>query len=133
MIWRNGEGYYDPTAGEAISNIIREEKLKARKERAMRGKEKTSALAADTGKTEPPEMCFAYIPANLSGDYRDCTALSGYCPGFKACHFYRGMTEHEESLNKAYAAIRRKPQRAQLIISLKYYYGRMPWRIKEEE
>ena len=29
MVWRNGDGYFDPTAGEAFSNVAREEREKA--------------------------------------------------------------------------------------------------------
>ena len=29
MIWRNAEGFKDPTAGQAIENVMREEKSNA--------------------------------------------------------------------------------------------------------
>lgn len=35
-LYRNSEGYYDPTAGEALSNVIREYKAKQREERKRR-------------------------------------------------------------------------------------------------
>ena len=38
MIWRNGDGYPDPTAGEAISNIIREERLRTSNRRWPRSR-----------------------------------------------------------------------------------------------
>lgn len=39
MIWKNSEGYYDPTAGEALSRIIRDERKKRRAEREADKKE----------------------------------------------------------------------------------------------
>ena len=35
-LWRNGAGYYDPTAGAALSNIMREENKKERRKRRRR-------------------------------------------------------------------------------------------------
>ena len=31
MSWRNSEGYSDPTAGQALANIMREERMKKRR------------------------------------------------------------------------------------------------------
>ena len=55
MIYRNSEGYPDPTAGEAIANIIREEtriarSMRRKAERKHR-KKKTAHLRA--GKEKP--------------------------------------------------------------------------------
>ena len=130
MIWRNGEGYYDPTAGEAISNIIREERLKERLRRLglLPADEKN-----DGRKRASPETCFAYIPADVSSSgFPDCTALMGGCPGFSKCAFYKGVSTQKADIEKAYEQIRQKPYREQMAISMKYYSGRMPWRIKEE-
>ena len=131
MIWRNGDGYPDPTAGEAISNIIREERLKERMRR--RGQ-----LPADdtnaAGKRASLETCFAYIPADVSGGgYPDCRALTGGCPGFDKCYFYKGVSRHKADVDRTNEQIRQRPYREQLAISMKYYSGKMPWRMKEEE
>ena len=32
MIWKNNEGYYDPTAGAALSRIIKEERRRKREQ-----------------------------------------------------------------------------------------------------
>ena len=131
MIWRNGDGYPDPTAGEAISNIIREERLKERmRRRGLLPADDTNAA----GKHTSLETCFAYIPADVSGGgYPDCTALTGGCPGFGKCAFYKGVSRQKADIEKAYEQIRQRPYREQLAISMKYYSGKMPWRIKEKE
>ena len=128
MIWKNGEGYYDPTAGEAISNIIRDEKLKKRMERLGLIPAENTAAGRDRKRSVSLETCFAYIPADISGGgYPDCTALTGGCPGFGKCAFYKSMSEYKAGITKVYAAIRRKPLREQFTISKLYYSGRMPW------
>ena len=35
-LYHNGEGYYDPTAGQALSNIMRKERSDRRKEKRKR-------------------------------------------------------------------------------------------------
>ena len=131
MIWRNGDGYPDPTAGEAISNIIREERLKERMRR--RGLLPPDGTSTD-GKRASLETCFAYIPADVSGGgYPDCRALTGGCPGFGKCSFYKGVSRHKADVDRTYEQIRQRPYREQLAISMKYYSGKMPWRMKEEE
>ncbi len=131
MIWRNGDGYPDPTAGEAISNIIREERLKERMRR--RGLLPADGTSTD-GKRTSLETCFAYIPADVSGGgYPDCRALTGGCPGFDKCSFYKGVSWHMADVERTYEQIRQRPYREQLAISMKYYSGKMPWRMKEEE
>ena len=131
MIWRNGDGYPDPTAGEAISNIIREERLKERmRRRGLLPADDTNAA----GKRASLETCFAYIPADVSGGgYPDCTALTGGCPGFDKCSFYKGVSRQRSDVERTYEQIRQRPYREQMLISLKYYSGKMPWRMKEEE
>lgn len=37
-VYRNGEGYYSPTEGEALSHIIHEERVAARRERIKNAK-----------------------------------------------------------------------------------------------
>ena len=128
MIWRNGEGYYDPTAGEAISNIIREEKLKKRMRRLGLLPVDGKNDGGDRKKRASLETCFAYIPADISeSGCPDCTALTGGCPGFRRCAFYKGISRHKADTERAYEAIRQKPYREQMFISLIYYSGRMPW------
>ena len=132
MIWKNGEGYFDPTAGEALSTVIHEEKVKRKHEKAEEKWEadKTGILSGDVYSKKPDtlETCFAYIPADISGSgYPDCTALTGGCPGFGKCAFYKSMSEYKAGITKVYAAIRRKPLREQFTISKLYYSGRMPW------
>jgi hypothetical protein len=131
MIWRNGDGYPDPTAGEAISNIIREERLKERmRRRGLFPPDGTNTSRRHTSL----ETCFAYIPADVSGGgYPECTALTGGCPGFDKCAFYKGVSRHREDVDRTYEQIRQRPYREQLAISLKYYSGKMPWRMKEKE
>ncbi len=131
MIWRNGDGYPDPTAGEAISNIIREERLKER----MRRLGLLPPDGTNTGRRHTSlETCFAYIPADVSGGgYPDCTALTGGCPGFGKCAFYKGVSRHRADVERTCEQIRQRPYREQMAISMKYYSGRMPWRMKEEE
>ena len=41
MIWKNNEGYYDPTAGAALSRIIREERRKRKQQKAAEEKQET--------------------------------------------------------------------------------------------
>ena len=128
MIWRNGEGYYDPTAGEAISNIIREEKLKRRMQRLGLLTADGKKDGVDRKRRVSLETCFAYIPADISGSgYPDCTALTGGCPGFRKCAFYKGISAYKADLMKTHAVIRQKPFREQMCISQVYYSGRMPW------
>ena len=53
-MYRNSEGYPDPTAGQAIANIMREQKRAAKAKRRKAGKKakKTAArTAAFTGNT----------------------------------------------------------------------------------
>lgn len=140
MIWKNAEGYFDPTAGEALSTVIHEEKVKRKNEKAKEKWEvdKTNILSGDvySKKAGYPETCFAYIPAdcNRTGDgYPDCMALTGMCPGFDKCSFYKSTTRNREDREKAFEMIRRKPYKEQRLISLKYYLGRMPWRKDEAE
>ena len=52
MIWKNSEGYYDPTAGEALSRIIRDERRKRRAERETDTKGKGTAP-----ETAPADEC----------------------------------------------------------------------------
>ena len=138
MIWKKGEGYFDPTAGEALSTVIHEEKVKRKHEKAEEKWEadKTCILSGDvySKKADTLETCFAYIPADISGSgYPDCTALTGGCPGFRKCAFYKGISRHREDVDRTYEQIRQRPYREQLAISMKYYSGKMPWRMKEEE
>lgn len=41
MIWKNNEGYYDPTAGAALSRIIKEERRKRKQQKAAEQKHET--------------------------------------------------------------------------------------------
>ena len=47
MIWKNSEGYYDPTAGAALSRIIRDERKKRRAEQQA-AEEGTDTVKNDT-------------------------------------------------------------------------------------
>ena len=55
-IWRNNEGYSDPTAGAAMSNIIRKERSDRRKaiRRQNRRLRKQAAYRLDRNTAEPP-------------------------------------------------------------------------------
>ena len=132
MIWKNGEGYFDPTAGEALSTVIHEEKVKKKREKAKEKWEadKTGILSCDVYSEKPPalEPCFAYIPADRAGGgYPNCTALTDMCPGFDKCAFYKSVSRHKSDREQAYGLISRKPYKEQRIIALKYYLGKMPW------
>ena len=140
MIRKNGEGYFDPTAGEALSTVIHEEKVKRKQEKAEEKWEadKTCILSGDvySKKADTLETCFAYISPDRSrnGDgYPDCMALTGMCPGFDKCRFYKSEARHREDRENAFELIRRKPYREQMLISVKYYSGRMPWTKREED
>ena len=138
MIWKNSEGYFDPTAGEALSAVIHGERVKKKNEKAEEKWEadKTGILSGDVYAEKPSalEACFAYIPADRAGGgYPNCMALTDMCPGFDKCAFYKSVSRNRADREKAYDLIRRKPYKEQRIIALKYYLGKMPWRKDNEK
>ena len=50
MSYRNSEGYSDPTAGQALANVMREQKRVARsiRRKAERKRKKRTMICADT-------------------------------------------------------------------------------------
>ena len=128
-MYRNSEGYPDPTAGEAMANILRERKRELRNMERYGGKDKNVMSSGDSRQAHKSSMetCFAYMPEGMLRDRINCGALAGRCPGFGKCNFYRGITEHRESLKKAYSLMRHKPRKVQYKTSRKYYSGTMPW------
>ena len=50
MYYKNSEGYHDPTAGQALANVMRDEKRKARSihRKAARKHQKTRLILVDS-------------------------------------------------------------------------------------
>lgn len=83
---------------------------------------------------ETNEMCFVYIPPEQRSYLNeDCRALSGYCPGFDACPFYKSNEQHEADRQAANMRLRALPLERQTHIALKYYHGKTPWRDEGDE
>lgn len=59
---------------------------------------------------------------------KECRATVCTCNSKIECGFFKTMSDHVESCNKAYERIARLPENDQLWISEKYYGGVMPWK-----
>lgn len=68
------------------------------------------------------DKCFALRDRGV------CSALSGNCPGYTACAFYKPKRQHQADQRRASARLRRLPLRTQQRIAETYFSGEMPWR-----
>ena len=68
------------------------------------------------------DKCFALRARGV------CGALSGNCPGFAACAFYKPKRRQEADQRHANERLRRLPPETQQRIAEKYFSGEMPGR-----
>lgn len=68
------------------------------------------------------DKCFALRARSM------CSALSGSCPGYTTCAFYKPKRRQEADQRRANARLRRLPLKTQQCIAEKYFNGEMPWR-----
>lgn len=68
------------------------------------------------------ERCFAMRRGGL------CGALSGQCPGYAACVFYKPTWKQEKELRMVDYRLNTLSEETQYSIAEKYFGGRMPWK-----
>ena len=118
-MYRNYEGYRSPTEGEAIANIMREEKKESRKmlKAVMQRMELVHSDVFDSitcfAVTEPAHKC-------------DATE-SARCKGYSFCPFYKSINDQIASLKEANKRLANLPWDTQRKIAHDYYRGKMPW------
>ena len=131
MFYRNGEGYYSPTEGEALGNIVREEKREAKQ--ALRDILSSGMLVNEA--IEEDGVCFAFIPEEQRTSGTGCCKATEnvLCPGCECCSYYKTRTQYVASLRAANERLRSLPYGKQIHIAEKYYSGVMPWRYEDEK